>query len=128
VVWKELSRGEAGGLIDVWLRDSRVTEGKVFTRVSKNGAPQDAGVTSDVVWYAVKQYAKRIGVDRSLAPRSSSHPAPASVMVLEGNSIRFSFSLVHGSVQTTERYIGCRQNFREAVNDRFQISLANNAP
>jgi hypothetical protein len=30
-------------------------------------------------------------------------------------------------VQTTERYIGCSQKFREAVNDRFQISLANNA-
>jgi hypothetical protein len=26
-------------------------------------------------------------------------------------------------VQTTERYIGCRQNLREAVNDRFRISL-----
>jgi hypothetical protein len=25
-------------------------------------------------------------------------------------------------------HIGCRQNFREAVNDRFQSSLANNAP
>src|SRR5271163_653264 len=25
------------GLIDVWLRDSRVTEGKIFRRVSKNG-------------------------------------------------------------------------------------------
>jgi hypothetical protein len=25
-------------------------------------------------------------------------------------------------VQTTVRYIGCRQNLREAVNDRFQIS------
>ena len=49
--------------IDVWLRDSRVTEGKVFRRVSKNGARQDPGVTSDVVWYAVKRCAKRIGVD-----------------------------------------------------------------
>jgi hypothetical protein len=38
------------------------------------------------------------------------------------------FLLGHASVQTTERYIGCLQNFREAVNDRFQISLANNAP
>jgi hypothetical protein len=28
-------------------------------------------------------------------------------------------------VQTTERYIGCRQNLREAVNDRFQISPSN---
>ena len=54
-------------LIDVWLRDSRVTEGKIFRRVSKNGARQDAGVKSDVVWYAVKRYGKRIGVD-GLAP------------------------------------------------------------
>ena len=30
----------------------------------------------------------------------------------------------HSSVQTTERYIGCRQKFRDAVNDRFQVSLA----
>jgi integrase len=43
-------------------------------------------------------------------------------------SLQIQFLLGHASVQTTERYIGCRQNFREAVNDRFQISLANNAP
>jgi len=28
-------------------------------------------------------------------------------------------------VGTTKRYIGCRQKFKEAVNDRFKISLAN---
>jgi hypothetical protein len=27
-------------------------------------------------------------------------------------------------VQTTERYIGCRQKFKDAVNDRFEMSLA----
>jgi hypothetical protein len=27
-------------------------------------------------------------------------------------------------VQPTERHIGCRQKFREAVNDRFPISIA----
>jgi integrase len=35
--------------------------------------------------------------------------------------------LGHASVQTIERYIGCRQNFGEAVNDRFRISPSNNA-
>ena len=34
------------------------------------------------------------------------------------------FLLGRASVQTTERYIGCQQKFKEAVNDRFQISLA----
>jgi hypothetical protein len=54
--------------------------------------------------------------------------APASVMVLEGNFEQIQFLLGHASVQPTEQYIGCRQSFRGAVNDRFHISLANNAP
>jgi len=115
------------GLIDVWLRDSRVTEGKVFRRVSKNGARQDAGVTSDVVWYAVKQYAKRIGVD-CLAPHDLRRTCARLCHGAGGELEQIQFLLGHASVQTTERYIGCRQNFREAVNDRFQISLVNNAP
>lgn len=43
----------------------------------------------------------------------------------EGELGQISFSLAT-RVQTTERYIGCRQTFREAVNDRFQISLVKN--
>jgi hypothetical protein len=30
------------------------------------------------------------------------------------------FLLGHASVQTTERYIGCRQKFKDAVNDCFE--------
>jgi len=115
------------GLIDVWLRDSRVTEGKVFRRVSKNGARQDVGVTSDVVWYAVKRYAKRIGVD-GLAPHDLRRTCARLCHGAGGELEQIQFLLGHASVQTTERYIGCRQNFRDAVNDRFQISLAKNAP
>jgi len=37
------------------------------------------------------------------------------------------FLLGHASVQTTERYIGSKQNLREAVNDRFGISVASDA-
>ena len=44
-----------------------------------------------------------------------------------GELEQIQFLLGHASVQTTERYIGCRQNLREAVNDRFEISLRGNA-
>jgi hypothetical protein len=56
------------------------------------GLQQDARGTSDVVWYAMKRYAKRIGIDH-LAPTILVAPAPASAMRPEGNSNRFSFSL-----------------------------------
>jgi integrase len=55
------------GLVDVWLRHSGVRDGKVFRRVLKNGARQDAGVAANLVWYAVKRCAKRAGID-NLAP------------------------------------------------------------
>jgi len=35
---------------------------RVIRRVSKHGAGLNGGVTTDVVWYAVKRYAKRIGI------------------------------------------------------------------
>jgi hypothetical protein len=76
-------------------------------------------VTSDVVWYAVKQYAKRIGVNR-LAPHDLRRTCARLCHGAGGELEQIQFLLDRASVQTTERYIGCRQNFREAVNDRFQ--------
>jgi integrase len=38
------------GLLDLWLRDSGVAEGRVFRRILKNGSRQDSGVTPNVVW------------------------------------------------------------------------------
>ena len=44
-----------------------------------------------------------------------------------GELEQIQFLLGHASVQTTERYIGCEQNLKEAVNDRFQISIGRHA-
>ena len=54
-------------LIDSWLLASGVSEGLIFRRIWKNRSELGRGVAADVVWTAVKQYAKRIGVDH-LAP------------------------------------------------------------
>ena len=111
------------GLVDVWLRDSGVNEGKVFRRVLKNGARQDAGVTANVVWYAVKRCAKRVGIG-NLAPHDLRRSCARLCHGCGGELEQIQFLLGHASVQTTERYIGCKQNLREAVNDRFGISVA----
>ena len=111
------------GLVDVWLRDSGVNEGKVFRRVLKNGARQDAGVTANVVWYAVKRCAKRVGIG-NLAPHDLRRSCARLCHGCGGELEQIQFLLGHASVQTTERYIGCKQNLREAVNNRFGISVA----
>ena len=106
------------GLVDAWLRQSGVSEGEVFRRVLKNGARQDAGVSANVVWYAVKRCAKRAGID-NLAPHDLRRSCARLCHVCGGELEQIQFLLGHASVQTTERYIGCKQNLREAVNDRF---------
>ena len=115
-----------GGLVDVWLRNSGVSEGKVFRRVLKNGARQDAGVTANVVWYAVKRCAKRAGIDH-LAPHDLRRSCARLCHGCGGELEQIQFLLGHASVQMTERYIGCKQKLKEAVNDRFGISIASDA-
>ena len=48
-------------LVDAWLRNSKVNDGKVFTQVLKGGILQPSGVTANVVWYAVKRCADMPG-------------------------------------------------------------------
>jgi integrase len=95
-------------------------------RRSKNGTRQDDGVKTDVAWNAVKRYAKRIGLDH-LAPHDLRRTCARLCHEAGGELEQIQFLLSHASVQTTERYIGCKQNLKEAVNDRFQISLGRHA-
>jgi len=66
-------------LVDAWLRHSGVSEGKVFRRVSKDGKRQEAGVTANVVWYAVKRCARQAGIV-SLAPHDLRRYAECKTM------------------------------------------------
>jgi integrase len=54
-------------LLDGWLRHAQVSQGRVFRPISKDGKRQDAGVTANVVWYAVKRCARQAGI-ANLAP------------------------------------------------------------
>ena len=115
--------GWCKALIDRWLRASGVSEGLVFRRIWRNRTELSRGIAPDVVWTAVKRYAKRIGVDH-LAPHDVRRTCARLCHGAGGELEQIQFLLGHASVQTTERYIGCRQRFKDAVNDRFQISLA----
>jgi integrase len=98
----------------------------VFRRVLKNGARPDAGVTANVVWYAVKRCAKRAGIG-NLAPHDLRRSCARLCHGCRGELEQIQFLLGHASVQTTERHIGCKQKLKKAVNDRFGISVASDA-
>jgi integrase len=100
-----------------------VNEGRVFRRVSKVGKRQEAGITANVVWYAVKRCALRAGI-AYLAPHDLRRTCARLCHDCSGELEQIRFLLGHASVQTTERYIGSKQKLHDAVNDRFEISVA----
>src|SRR5215470_7595074 len=53
--------------IDSWSSTASIGEGRLFRAIRKNGVLWGAGVTQNVVWYAVKNCTKRAGIE-NLAP------------------------------------------------------------
>ena len=106
--------------IDDWLQASRVTEGRVFRRVCRRGMAWGTEMTEKVVWHVVKQYAGQLGISK-LAPHDLRRSCARLCHSAGGELEQIQFLLGHVSVQTTEKYLGCKQRFREAVNDVIGI-------
>jgi len=70
----------------------------------------------------VTRYAKQIGIEH-LAPHDLRRTCARLCHGTGGELEQIQFLLGHASVQTTEQYIGCRQKLKEAVIDRFAISI-----
>jgi len=85
------------------------------------------GITERVVWYMVRECASKAKIER-LAPddlrRTCAQLCHESGVELE----QIQFLLGHVSVQTTERYLGCKQRLREAVNDKIGLETFRSSP
>ena len=77
-------------------------------------------MTEKVVWHVVKTYAMKLGIPK-LAPHDLRRSCARLCHAAGGELEQIQFLLGHVSVQTTERYLGCKQRLREAVNDRIGI-------
>jgi site-specific recombinase XerD len=77
-------------------------------------------MTEKVVWHVVKLHAKKLQISR-LAPHDLRRSCARFCHAAGGELEQIQFLLGHVSVQTTERYLGCKQRFREAVNDKIGI-------
>jgi site-specific recombinase XerD len=106
--------------IDEWLNAADIREGKLFRCVSRKGTVWGTEITEKVVWHVVKEYAKKLGVSK-LAPHDLRRSCAHLCHTAGGELEQIQFLLGHVSVQTTEKYLGCKQRLREAVNDQIGI-------
>jgi len=106
--------------IDDWMAIAQIAQGKIFRCVCRKGTVWGTQITEKVVWHVVKEYAKRLGVSK-LAPHDLRRSCARFCHDSGGELEQIQFLFGHVSVQTTEKYLGCKQRFRQAVNDQLGI-------
>jgi site-specific recombinase XerD len=108
--------------LDQWTRVAGVTEGRIFRAVARTGKVWGKGISQNVVWYVVKACCEKVGLEH-IAPHDLRRTCAKLCHDSGGEIEQIQFLLGHASVQTTERYLGCKQNLGSPVNDRFKLRV-----
>ena len=77
-------------------------------------------MTAKVLWDVVRAAAAAAGIPK-LAPHDLRRTCARLCHLAGGELDQIQFLLGHVSIQTTERYLGCKQKLRCGVNDRLGI-------
>jgi integrase len=93
-----------------------IISGTLFRSINNAGRVWGTGFTPKVIWSIVQQAASNRGLSR-VAPHDLRRTCAKLCHEAGGELEQIQFLLGHVSVQTTERYLGCKQRFRNAVND-----------
>jgi integrase len=106
--------------IDEWIVAAGITHGVLFRAINKAGRVWGDGMSPKVLWDVVRAAAARANIDK-LAPHDLRRTCARLCHLAGGELDQIQFLLGHVSIQTTERYLGCKQKLRCAVNDRLGI-------
>jgi site-specific recombinase XerD len=108
--------------LDQWTRAAGVSEGKIFRAVARLGKVWGSGLSQNVVWYVVRTCCEKAGLEH-IAPHDLRRTCAKLCHDRGGELEQIQFLLGHASVQTTERYLGCKQNLGHPVNDLFDLRM-----
>ena len=106
--------------IDAWTESAQITHGRVFRSINKAGRIWGDGMTPKIIWEVVKDAAAFAGIEK-LAPHDLRRTCARLCHLAGGELDQIQFLLGYVSIQTTERYLDCKQKLRVAVNDQLGI-------
>jgi site-specific recombinase XerD len=109
--------------VDKWTTAANVSDGRIFRAVSRHGSTWGRGISENVVWYVVRSCTQRLELEH-IAPHDLRRTCAKLCHSNGGELEQIQFLLGHASVLTTERYLGCKQNLEQPVNDRFGPLIA----
>jgi integrase len=109
--------------IDAWTGPAGVVDGYVFRPVNRGDQLQGEVLSEKVVWQLLRPYAAAAGV-AGIAPHDCRRTAAKLCRAAGGELEQIQLLLGHASVQTTERYLGTRQDLIHAPNDAIKLRVA----
>ncbi len=109
--------------IDAWTSAAAVADGQVFRPVNRTDRVSGDVLSEKVVWHLIKPYAEAAGVP-GIAPHDLRRTCAKLCRAGGGELEQIQLLLGHASVQTTERYLGTRQDLVHAPNDAIKLRVA----
>jgi integrase len=107
---------------DAWTMAAGISDGHVFRHVSRGDVVGAAGLSEKVVWQLLRPYAKAAGVP-GIAPHDLRRSCAKMCRAAGGELEQIQLLLGHASVQTTERYLGTKQDLVHAPNDGIKLRV-----
>jgi len=109
--------------IDAWTLPAGVADGHVFRSVNRADRLTGHGLGEKVVWQLIKPYSEAAGVP-GIAPHDLRRTCAKLCRAGGGELEQIQLLLGHASVQTTERYLGTKQDLVHAPNDAIKLRVA----
>ena len=109
--------------IESWTLAAGLAEGHVFRPVSRGDLVHGDRLSEKVVWQLLRQYATAAGVPGT-APHDLRRSCAKMCRAAGGELEQIQMLLGHASVQTTERYLGTKQDLVHAPNDGIKLRVA----
>jgi integrase len=109
--------------IDAWTLPAGIATSRVFRPVNRAGCVTGGRLGEKVVWQMLRHYAAAVGVP-GIAPHDLRRTCAKLCRSAGGELEQIQLLLGHASIQTTERYLGTKQDLVHAPNDAIKLRVA----
>lgn len=108
--------------VSLWVSSSGISTGRVFRSINNRGQ-LGVGMTDVAVWQMVTTYAARTGLG-AIRPHDLRRTCAKLSRASGGELEQIQMLLGHASIQTTERYLGTRQDLQHSPNDGIKLRIS----
>ena len=108
--------------IDAWATRAAVSWGHIFRPVNRGDRVVGDAISEKIIWQLLRPYAAATGV-AGIAPHDLRRTTAKLCRAAGGELEQIQLLLGHSSVQTTERYLGTKQDLVHAPNDGIKLKI-----